>query len=218
MPVKRDNRRKTVRDSGQSMLEAIVASGVIITAVGAALTLVHSSLAAAKESDNRLIATNLAREGVEVVRAMRESNWLSGSDWDDGLEGANFDYSGILEFDAAAKSWTVDFAPSDIFDADAKIYNQVTAGGAATPGLYLQGIPQPSGTEETFFRRIVHLRALCSTAVGSLPNFIAYELKADGEQCLTEKIGIEISSEVGWTGAGGNEHVVSAVERMFDWR
>jgi len=218
MAVKRDNWRKSIRDSGQSMLEAIVASGVIITAVGAALTLVHSSLAAAKESDNRLIATNLAREGVEVVRAIRDSNWLAGDDWDDGLEGANFDYSGILEFDATAKSWAVDFSVSDVSDAGAMIYKQAAAGGAATPGLHLQGIPQPSGTEETVFKRIVHLEALCSTAVGSLPNFIAYERIVDGEQCLTEKIGIEIRSEVGWTGAGGNEHVVSAVERMFDWR
>lgn len=204
--------------SGQTMLEAIVASGIIITAVGAALTLVHSSIAGAKESDNRLIATNLAREGIEVIRLIRDSNWLAGNDWDEGLEGTGNDYSGIVVFDAATKSWSMDFTPTVLGDAETMIYRQVVAGGPERPGLFRQGNPQPDGTQETFFSRIVHVAALCSNPAASTPNFIAYEPKADGESCATEKIGIEIRSEVGWISAGGGEHAVTAVERIFDWR
>ncbi len=216
--MRRKRHQNNGRSSGQTMLEAIIASGIIVTAVGAALTLVYSSIAAAKESESRLVATNLAREGVEVVRAIRDSNWLAGDDWDDGLEGPSNDYSGILVFNASGKSWAVDFSPADIDDPETKVYRQAVAGGPEQPGLMLQGIPQPAGTDETVFRRIVHLKALCSTVVGSTPNFIAYEAKDDGEACLTEKIGIEVRSEAGWIGAGDSLHMVSAVERIFDWR
>ncbi|MEA3249677.1 MAG: hypothetical protein U9Q03_04980 [Patescibacteria group bacterium] len=206
------------RSAGQSLLEAIVASGIIVTAVGAALTLVQSSINAAKESDNRLIASNLAREGVEVVRAMRDSNWLAGNDWDQGLEGAGFDYSGVVIFDAATKSWSMDFGAGSLDDVETAVYRQVVTGGPEQPGMFLQGIPQPAGTDTTLFRRITHTRALCSVVAGSTSNFINYELKADGESCATEKIGIDVRSYVRWTSAGGDEREIHVVERMFNWR
>jgi hypothetical protein len=200
------------------MLEAIVASGIIITAVGAALTLVHSSLAAAKESDNRLIASNLAREGVEAIRVIRDSNWLVGNDWDQGLEGSGQDYSGIVVFDPAVKTWSMDFTAAALSDAEAKVYEQVNTGVPAQPGMFLQGVPQPDGTDETLFRRLVEVRAICSVAAGSTANFVNFEVKAEGEACITEKIGLQVRSTVGWTSGGGAEHEIRAIENMFNWR
>ncbi len=62
---------------GQSLIEAIVAISVIIIGLLTALTLASFSLSAQGESGAQIIATSLAREGVEVVRNIRDSNWLA---------------------------------------------------------------------------------------------------------------------------------------------
>lgn len=54
----------------------MVAIGVIIAAVVGASTLIITSITAGRISQNRVEAANFAREGIEIVRAMRDSNWL----------------------------------------------------------------------------------------------------------------------------------------------
>ena len=73
---------------GQSMLEAIIASGIIVTAVTSSLTLVSAAIGAEKESEGGIIGAGLAREGIEVVRSIRDTNWLTDAPWARGLEGA----------------------------------------------------------------------------------------------------------------------------------
>lgn len=64
--------------SGQSLIETIVAIFVLTTALTAGLGLTIYAFSAATTSQNEIIASNLAREGIEVVRMMRDSNWLAG--------------------------------------------------------------------------------------------------------------------------------------------
>lgn len=72
--------------SGQSLIETIVAIFVLTTALTASLGVIIYSFSASTASQSEIIASNLAREGAEVVRMMRDSNWLAGdakgSDWD----------------------------------------------------------------------------------------------------------------------------------------
>lgn len=58
------------------MLEALVAIGVILTAIIGSSTLIISSITAGRVSQNRVEAANFAREGIEIVRSIRDSNWL----------------------------------------------------------------------------------------------------------------------------------------------
>lgn len=67
---------------GQGLLEAVIALGIIITGVVAALTLAISNLSGAGTSEARITAANLAREGVEFVRNERDSNWVARRSWD----------------------------------------------------------------------------------------------------------------------------------------
>lgn len=64
--------------TGQSLIETIVAIFVLTTALAAGLGLTIYAFGTSTTSLNEIIATNLAREGIEVVRMMRDSNWLSG--------------------------------------------------------------------------------------------------------------------------------------------
>ncbi|MBU0625857.1 hypothetical protein KKF05_06020 [Patescibacteria group bacterium] len=205
---------------GQSMLEVIVASGIIVTAVSAALTLVQSSINGAKVSEEQIVAYNLAREGVEVARIIRDSNWLAGRDFDDGLWGPPLDYIGQPVFDSATKEWSIFFASSDWVNDGTRVYRQVAPIGTARPGMYFQAPIQPDGTEVTRFRRRLYLHRLCSTVVGSDENYIASYAQNDGLDCNPgdDKIGVEVNSYVRWDKADGTFNEIQLVEQLFDWR
>jgi Tfp pilus assembly protein PilV len=64
-------------DSGQTLIETIVAIFILVTAVISALGVIVQALGTSSVSRNQIIALNLAREGVDVVRSMRDSNWLA---------------------------------------------------------------------------------------------------------------------------------------------
>ncbi len=59
------------------MIETIVAIFVLTTALVAGVGLAIYAFTISETSQNEIVATNLAREGVEVVRMMRDSNWLA---------------------------------------------------------------------------------------------------------------------------------------------
>lgn len=65
-----------VKRSGQTMLELVIASGVISISVIAALTLITKTIDLAQQSQKNVEAGNYAREGIEIVRMIRDSNWL----------------------------------------------------------------------------------------------------------------------------------------------
>lgn len=62
--------------SAETLAEVLIA--LIVLSVGAvgAMTLVSMSIRANSEAEERLIAYNLAREGVEAIRSIRDTNWL----------------------------------------------------------------------------------------------------------------------------------------------
>jgi len=68
-------RRLRVRP-GLSILETVLAIGIIMIALVGALTLIIATIYAGGNSINRFIAINLAREGIEVARQRRDTNWL----------------------------------------------------------------------------------------------------------------------------------------------
>ncbi len=99
--------------TGQSMLETVLALGVILTGLLGSLTLIVATVTTGQVVEGQIVAGNLGREGVEVVRQIRDSNWIKiergestcgdGDDvcgpehWDDGLADALAnDYTGIV--------------------------------------------------------------------------------------------------------------------------
>lgn len=65
------------KKNGFTLLEVIVATAIISIGLLALLTLMNFTFANSDISTNRLIAANLAQEGIEVVRSSRDSsnNW-----------------------------------------------------------------------------------------------------------------------------------------------
>lgn len=59
------------------MIETIVAIFIMVTALSAGTGLAIYALSSSETAKNQTIAGNLAREGVEAVRIVRDSNWLA---------------------------------------------------------------------------------------------------------------------------------------------
>lgn len=92
-------RKKSPR--GFSLIEVTVAMFVLSVAILGSFTLIQRSLVSTSKTRFRLVAAYLAQEGIEVVRNIRDANWLerhqTGApiNWDRNLaEGGyyNFDY------------------------------------------------------------------------------------------------------------------------------
>lgn len=206
MPQRRD-----ARERGQSLLEAIVAIGIIIAAAVGSLSLVAGATNASKESEAAIMAGNLAREGIEIARAVRDTNWLAARPFDAGLYSAT-DYTAIPTFVPATAAWTFDFSPTTIAEDRARLYRYSGTTGNATLGLWVQAPAQPPGTALTQFRRLITLDALCDNGLGG------YAIVSSGSNCgAAKKIGVRAQSTVRWT-VGRRTHLLTAEERLFDWR
>lgn len=87
---------------GFTLIEVIIALFIITIGAGAAFVLLQRTLAFSSKASFQLRASYLAQEGVELVRNIRDSNFLNihkgaGGNWDDGLtscsSGCEADYN-----------------------------------------------------------------------------------------------------------------------------
>lgn len=73
--------------TGQSLIETIIAIFILTTGLAAGLALAVYSFSASSDIAEKISATGLVREGIEVIRRMRDSNWLADTLTDCGTEG-----------------------------------------------------------------------------------------------------------------------------------
>jgi len=77
------------RQGGFTLMEVIIAIGIITTALVVSVALITFSLSGIRGGKSKIIAAGLAQEGIEIVRNIRDSNWISGkrspSNWRDDL-------------------------------------------------------------------------------------------------------------------------------------
>lgn len=76
--------------AGFTLLETIIATGVIVIGLISALTLITNTLFYVSNISDRLIAVNLVEEGIEVVRNIRDENWLRNLTWNSGLNDGSY--------------------------------------------------------------------------------------------------------------------------------
>lgn len=73
--------------SGQTLIETLVAAFILIMGISAALGLATYSLGATTAIKQETIALGLAREGIEVIKNVRDTNWMA-----DTLSGTCYDF------------------------------------------------------------------------------------------------------------------------------
>lgn len=183
-----------IHEAGQGLLEAVIALGIIITGVVAALTLAIGSLSGAGESESRIIAANLAREGIEMVRNVRDSNWVAERSWDVSIEA-------VGEANAYAPRWNADTRQMELVPLSSTT-TQGRLYAMSETGMYS---PSDTGQSTRFFRSII-LTNLC----------------ADGGASCTQsdRVGIRVQSDVAWERRGvlPQKPQMSVVGELYTWR
>lgn len=77
-------KKNTKRNRGFSMIEVIVAIFVFAVGITAVMSLISKEIFLLRSVDDRLTAIYLAQEGIEIIRNIRDENWINGSatrDW-----------------------------------------------------------------------------------------------------------------------------------------
>lgn len=189
-------------EQGQSLLEMVFAVGILLVVVSAILALAISSLTGQKESELRIIANNLAREGIEVVRNIRDANWLANEEWDLNLKGsAILDPSSnetIAKFDTANNSWQLALPLDDSLYIDQGVYNH------------------DSGQPSIFERRLA-LYNICQNITTGEENIKETVGDLDCDTITERKVGIKIIAQVSWE-ERDREHEVALEDLIYDWK
>ena len=191
---------------GQGLLETVVAIGVITTGLISVITLVISNLTAQREAALRYRAVNFAREGLEIARNIRDSNWLAGeSPW----EGLGSPEEAILEFDDSTDEWSFGSAIS----ADAIDNTRLCL---APSGLYVQReFGCPESYDETPFYRTIELQTLACDRVFSRDDELCTSVERSGVD--PDAVALTVVARVRWSDAGRSREV-ELTENLYDWR
>lgn len=116
---------------GFTLLETLVAIFIIIVALAGVFGLVARLTFTATLSSAQLTAAYLAQEGIEIVRNIRDTNYLMGTAWDSNLPpgefGADYTTQGFPDFDCNNKNLKFD---SSFYgcttDSDTKFKRKIT--------------------------------------------------------------------------------------------
>ena len=130
--------------SGQTLIETLVGLSVLVTGIVAGLSLAIFSFSGISDASQSDVASGFAREGIEAVRRLRDSNWLAGTISDcsgipcyplwlsapydiTGAAGTGKEYRVIFNPSASSNKWTISLANSG---TDFRLY--VQSAGAYT--------------------------------------------------------------------------------------
>ncbi len=190
---------------GQSLIEMMVALFILVAALTATIVLIVTSINAGRQSINKLIATSLAREGIEVVRNIRDSNWIdpndSAPDWDDGLVDTTstaipvIDGSGVIALNFDVNDFTV------IKLSDNQYVQDTTAG------------------TDTQFYRLLYINPIChdDAETEKIADKESTDSCGSGDyNGYDNKVGIRVISEVRWPSPDGRKVIIE--DRLYNWQ
>ena len=186
----------------------MVAITVIITAISSSLALIQSSITATRIGGMQVVAANLAREGLEVVRATRDTNWLKSRSFDVGLVDAGGNKTARPILDLENGGWTVSFASTALSAANAAVY-------VTTSGVYRQADTPPADGAVSPYARVLTLLHICRDDGTGDERLVGSTASCLGSETLA---GLAVSSTVGWKGVAGRQQTLTAEERFYDWR
>ncbi|HOZ36724.1 MAG TPA: hypothetical protein PLR18_02750 [bacterium] len=183
---------------GLTLLETTIALGILMLGILASLTLMLSSFNYIQSSEDEIVVVNLAREGLEIVRSVRNNNSNPPSGETDVVDifTGTFDNKSYLVDSGDNSTLGISNQVANISAGD---INQCNAGDNAPCRLYLTSSGRYThdytAGEPTTFSRLV--------TIFSSPDGYSYEKK--------------IVSTVSWQ-VKGRTHVLSLETRLTDWQ
>lgn len=221
---------------GQGIIELIIAIGIIMASVVTTLGLVIATTTTSSASKAQILAANLAREGVEVVRSVRDGNWLAmdsgspGAAWNADLS-LGSDYTAIAEFQPPGSLWALLFNEDSVGQDGTEIYFN-PASGVYTQLENAEVITAcPGGAFCNFkkinYWRLISLNPVCwykdpATGLESPTPVKPEQIAVEGSQCSAfgadyAQVGVEVRSRVRWL-EKGKPHNTEIADKLFNWK
>lgn len=208
---------------GFGLVELVMAMLILSIALVGILNLMAYLIKAAQVNKDKIIALNLAREGIEVVRNVRDSNWLNGCPtwggtcshwttaggtttccvWDSGIN-SGADHSLALDFDATNNRYILNYTATDFSSAGTLLYKD------SVSDLYVTSAYMTGGSPASLYRRLLTIDFICRDADDTNEQVITA-----GDCGLQKKVGIQVTSTVQWD-SGAAE--VSLVDKLYNWK
>ncbi|MFA6526035.1 MAG: hypothetical protein WCT26_01300 [Candidatus Buchananbacteria bacterium] len=207
---------KFLNNKGQGLIELLVSIAVIEIGIFSVWSLFLVNFNSEREAEMRIVGVNLAREGVEVVKNIRDSNWLkNASNKPHPIEANN-----IWPWDQylIAGNYSIDYAR----DTDG---NSLAAVGSDSGLLYTdsnKGYYTNIATDNkpTPYKRIVRLKDIyCADNDNNFKcdsDFFTNTLELlSGSNPL--KIGVNVVSDVEWEISDRVRHSI-VEDNLYNWK
>jgi len=78
--LKIKSRKLKIRKKGFFLIEGVIAAFIVTVGLVAVINLIVSGISHTTDSRDHIIASQLAQEGVELVRNIRDNNWANNND------------------------------------------------------------------------------------------------------------------------------------------
>ena len=203
-----------MKRSGFSIIEVMLALAVISIAMTGFLSLAASNVAAGKQTEQRYLGLELAKEGIEVVRNMRDTNWLIGCSypgaadcrqWNSGLA-QDKTYTAVPIFEYPDNKWSLSFVNTNI-DA---CRDQGTCPVYKSEDFIYSGKNIGAKTE---YSRLVEINQICTVTNECGGDGIC----VSGESCNFGVMGLQVLSHVRWL-SRGQVRSINLEERLYNWK
>lgn len=211
MKLENKKRHKIFSSPGFTIIEVMMAVTVLSVGIMGAVTIINYNISATSNSVNRIMAANLAQDGIELVRDIRDTNWLQGkfdvsgaNAWDLGIDGVAYEY---LSFFCGNGTATIAYTPSggteqakiDNCGANCQVYAYSSGSIKCFGDNYNYGNSYngytgvPAQVNGTFFYRLVDIAPIDSNS-----NSVNVTIK--------------------WMDRNGQYRYLTAGENLYNWR
>ncbi|MBT4210149.1 MAG: prepilin-type N-terminal cleavage/methylation domain-containing protein [Candidatus Komeilibacteria bacterium] len=210
-------------NQGFTLIELVIALAVFTIGISAALSLALANYNNSRDNLDKIIAANLAREGIELIKNVRDSNWLRieanetcggiPCTWDYSLTVNNqyvyIDYndSWPLSFGATCAAGITDCVTACL---ECDLYKDVD-------NYYVHEVPVSGTLELTNYSRAIFLEKICIDEMGINPqnteDIIGMDLPCDAGDTYA---GIQITSHVQWEDGGTKS--LEIIDQIYNWR
>lgn len=193
---------------GITLIEVVIVTGIFTIGLGAMLTNSVGLFTTTAFSGDFLIASNLAREGIEVTRNFRDENFLNGRTWDEGFKTRALVKplvpAGVFQGDFQLDEATYDMTACVTVNKNCQVAYDPGSGLYGDAGL-VGAIPGSVLTK--FYRMLEFDPVYCGAMLGG--NSLC-------DIPTSEQIGVKITSRVNWyQGPTIREAVMTAY--LYNW-
>ncbi|HPN15286.1 MAG TPA: type II secretion system protein [bacterium] len=203
---------------GQSLIEMLIVLFIIALGLFAVVSLIFSNVALQEQDADQIVATNLAREALEMVQNMRDTNWLLGD--------RPFDYGMLVEGAVSAPTPVVDCTvvpvwdggaiPAPFFDATPNDLSQARVYKQGVEGYFTNTVTATS----TEYQRLLTLAPICEDPNNSANKAVAEGACAcppAGFPTYTKRIGLRAKADVRWL-RKNRQRNLTIYGDFYDWR